>query len=258
MGGSAPPVDYKGVQDGITMAGNAQLSNNRLNTSSPFASQNFNEDGTTSVRLEGGLGQAATGLMGQAGQMSQPMDWSRFGQLGTGDSARDQAVNAAYGQSTSRLDPMWNQREEQTRTRLMQQGLDPNSEAARNQMTQFGQQRNDAYQGALNSAIGQGTAAGDSVFRNNMMSRQQGISEALQQRGMPLQELRQLQGFLGQPGYNTDGSTLSAALGGSQFAGKGAEQERDEFLRRQEQDSGTAAGVMSGIGTAAGIAAMFF
>jgi hypothetical protein len=258
MGGSAPPVDYKGVQDGISMAASNQNRNNRLDTANPFASQTFNEDGSTSTQLTGGLGQAAQGLMGQAGQIGQPMDWSRFGQLGTGDSARDQAVNAAYGQSTSRLDPMWNQREEQTRTRLLQQGLDPNSEAARNQMTQFGQQRNDAYQGALNSAIGQGTAAGDSVFRNNMMSRQQGISEALQQRGMPLNELRQLQGFLGQPGYNTDNSTLSAALGGSQFAAKGAEQDRDEFMRQQEQDSGTAAGVMSGIGTAAAVAAMFF
>lgn len=258
MGGSAPPVDYKGVQTGITQAADAQLKNNRLNTSSPFASQTFNPDGSTSTQFAGGLGDAAAGLVGQAGQMSQPMDWTQFGKAGTGDSARDQAINAAYGQATSRLDPMWNQREEQTRTRLIQQGLDPNSEAARNEMSQLGMQRNDAYSGAMNGAIAQGAAAGDSVFRNNMASRQQSISEALQQRGMPLNELRQLQGFLGQPGYSADGSTLSGALGGAEYGMKSAEQERDEFMRQQAQNNDTAAGVLSGIGTAAGAALMFF
>jgi hypothetical protein len=251
-------MDYKGLQTGITDASRQQTANNRLNTSSPFASQTFGADGTTSTQFNGGLGQAATGLMGQAGAMGQPMDWSRFGQVGTGDQARQQAIDASYGQAKSRLDPMWNQREEQARTRLSNQGLDPTSEAFRGEMGQLSQQRNDAYSGAMNQAQMMGQNAGDSVFRNNMMSQQNAIANALRQRGMPMQELQQLQGLLGQPGYNQDNSTMAGALGSAQFAKAGHDQEWQEAQARAAQEAGTAGGIMSGLGTAAGIAAMFF
>jgi hypothetical protein len=82
--------------------------------------------------------------------------------------ARQQAIDAAFGQASSRLDPMWSQREEAMRTQLLNQGLDPTSEAYRNQMSEMGRQRNDAYQGALNSAIMQGTEAGNALFRQGL------------------------------------------------------------------------------------------
>jgi hypothetical protein len=118
--------------------------------------------------------------------------------------------------------------------------------------------RNDAYGSAMNSAQMMGQSAGDSVFRNNLASQQNAIGNALKQRGMPMQEMQQLMGFLGQPGYSQDNATLGAAMGGMNAGMKGAEQERDEMLRQQQQAAGTAGGIMSGIGTAAGIAAMFF
>lgn len=259
MGGQAPPpVDWKGLQNGITGAATQQTQNNRLNTSNPFASQTFNEDGSTSTQFTGGLGQAATGLQQQAAGLSQPMDWSRFGPVGTGDQARQQAIDAAYGQATSRLDGQWNRREDSANTRLLNQGLDPTSEAYKNAMGDLSNSRNDAYNQAMFSAIGQGTAAGDSAFRNNLLSNQTNRANALQERGLPMQELQQMLQYLGQPGYGQDTSTLGGAMGSANLAKSANDQ---AWAQKQQDDANaanTAGGVMSGIGTAAGIAAMFF
>lgn len=150
----------------------------------------------------GPLAGANEALMGQAGQqLGTPMDWSQFGTLGNGDEARQQAIDAAYGQATKRLDPAFAQRESAQATQLSNQGLDPNSAAARAARAEMAANRNDAYGSAMNSAIMQGQAAGDSVFRNNMAARQQMIAEALKQRGQPVQEMQALQGFLSMPGF---------------------------------------------------------
>lgn len=187
----------------------AQTAANRPNINTPFASQQWHQrpDGQweMGVGFTGGMGQAANGLQGQMAGLSTPMDWGQFGQLQDGSAARDQAIDAAYGQATSRLDPAWNQREEQTRTRLLNQGLDSSSAAYQAEMANLLRDRNDAYGSAMNSAIGHGQAAGDSVFRNNIMGRQQAIAEALRQRGMPMAELQALQGFLAMPGFTGAG-----------------------------------------------------
>lgn len=174
------------------------------------AKANARETQTTSVapELQGAVG----GLLGQANaNLSTPMDWNQFGTLGNGDTARDQAIDAAYGQATKRLDPQWASRAEAQRTQLMNMGLDPNSEAAKEANMDLGNARNDAYTSAMNAAIGQGTAAGNSVFQNNLASRQQMMAEALKQRGQPLDELGQLNALTGQAGFNQGGSALDAA-----------------------------------------------
>lgn len=259
----------KDAQVQINNAGQQQLSNNRLDTSNPFSSVSFGPDGKVSQSFTGGLGQAFGGLQNQASSLGQGMDWSQFGQLGNGDQARTQAIDAAYNQATSRLDPMWSQREDQARTRLLNQGLDENSEAYKNAMSQLGNQRTDAYNQAMYGAIGQGQAAGDSVFRNNMAARQQSIQEALKARGMPLEELGQMQGFLsGQPQYNQDNSSLASALASGNMGVQGVQNafgmnqqlfnDRFHQLGGQSQtDAGTAQGAMSGIAGLAGLAMMF-
>jgi hypothetical protein len=109
------------------------------------------------------------------------------GALPTGQEARDQAITSAYGQSTSRLDPMFAQREDQMRARLANQGLDPGSQAADTAAGNFGRERNDAYTQALANAIGQGTSAGNAIFN-------QGVTA----QGLPYQQLGALAGLLGQ------------------------------------------------------------
>lgn len=154
----------------------------------------------------GPMGDAANSLQQQAQtQLSSPFDLGSLGKMGTGDSARDQAIQAAYGQASSRLDPMFQQRRTQLESRLANQGLDANSEAYRNSIGDFDRAQNDAYGSAMNSAIGQGTAAGSAVFGQNMMARQQQLAEMLRGRGQALGEMQQMQGLLNQPQFNAAG-----------------------------------------------------
>lgn len=167
--------------------------------SSPFGYSQWRQDPTTgqwsqSTGFNGPLAGAAAGIQDQlAANAGQP--------LMTGEDARNQAITAAYGQATSRLDPQWSQREEQTKAELQAQGLDPSSEAYQREIGNLGRERNDAYTSAMNSAVGQGTAAQQATFGENLAAQQ-----------MPYQELAQLQGLAGQP--NAPGSTqyLPAAL----------------------------------------------
>jgi len=87
------------------------------------------------------------------------------GQVG-GDlsAARQQAIDAVYGQATSRLDPMWAQREDQTRNRLANQGFSQNSTAAQTMLDNEGRARNDAYNQAAYSSIGAGEDAANALF----------------------------------------------------------------------------------------------
>ena len=228
MGKQAPAGgDYTGAaqKQAQSSATNTaqQTAANRPDQSTNFGSSQWkqNPDGSwsQSSSLNGGLGTAAGNLMNQAGaDLSTPMDWSQFGTMQDGSEARDQAIKASYDQSTSRLNPQWAGREQTMQSGLANQGLDPNSQAYRNASRQFGQDRNDAYGSAMNSAIMQGQAAGDSVFRNNMMSRQQAIAEALKRRGMSVSDLQGLQGFLQQSGFMGAQSSdptqyLNAAMG---------------------------------------------
>lgn len=154
---------------------------NRPDVNGPFGSTDWtkNADGTWSMSqgFNGQLGGASNSLQQQmADALSRPAM--------TGDQARDQAINGAYSQATSRLDPMWNQREEQMRTRLLNQGLDPQSEAYANALSQFGRDRNDAYSSAMNGAIGQGTVAGQATFNMNQQARSQPLQDMLGMRGL--------------------------------------------------------------------------
>lgn len=166
---------------------------NRANQNNGYASNSWQQgpDGnwTQSLGFNGPLDGANQSLQKQyADMLKTPMD--------DGNGAREQALNAAYGQSVSRLDPQWNKREDATRTQLMNQGVDPNSEAWKSSMQDLNLQRNDAYNSALNSAIGQSTAAGDSVFRNNLAARNQ-----------PLQQMEGMQQLMKMPQYNSAGQS---------------------------------------------------
>jgi hypothetical protein len=67
--------------------------------------------------------------------------------------ARKRAEDAIYRRASSRLDPQFQQREAAMRTQLINQGLDPQSEAFQAEMGAFNRGRNDAYQGALDASI---------------------------------------------------------------------------------------------------------
>ena len=122
----------------------------------------------------------SAGMMGRVEQeMGAPPDWEQFGegQLGpqsmgmqgayvdptTGDNPfewdsqnRQRAEDAAYGRSTSRLDPQFAQREQAMEIKLRNQGLRPGEEAYDNAMGNFNRDRADAYEQARMGSVGTG------------------------------------------------------------------------------------------------------
>jgi hypothetical protein len=192
-----------------------QTQANRVNQNTPFGNQQWthNPDGTwtQNTSLNPGMQSALDSSTRQMQDAwSKPMD--------DGSQARDQAINSAYGQATSRLNPQWDMRSHQLESQLANQGLDPSSEAARNANAQFGRDRNDAYSSAMNGAIGMGTQAQATTFAQNLAAR-----------NAPLQQLQGLHGLMAMPGYNTAGDymqqqmlerqmTVDALRGGGQLA----------------------------------------
>jgi hypothetical protein len=211
-----------------------QTKANRVNQNTPFGFTNFNQnpDGTwnQNTGFTPGMQNTFDSLQHQFQQAwSTPMD--------DGSHARDQAINAAYGQSVSRLNPQWDQRQNSMQAQLANQGLDPHSEAFRTSSEQFGRDRNDAYSSAMNNAVGLGNQAQQAAWQ-----------QAYQARMAPLQQLQSLKGLLSMPGYNSSDDYLKAAQldqqnqaawinGGAQVAGAaaGAAASSDERLKTNVQ-----------------------
>lgn len=214
-GGSSAPQGSGQSQGGKNVpnhpdfqaAGQADLKANRPNQNTPFASSAWtqNPDGTwtQNTSMSDMLKNATTG--------AAPIDWSKFGPVDTGAGARQQAIDAAYGDAKKRLDPEWAQRQQSQAQALANQGLDPNSEAYRNAQRTLSAQQNDAYGSAMSSAIDKGTSAGNSVFQNSMMSRQQAIAEALKARGMPMQDIQNAMAAMGFAPTSNVGNNLQTA-----------------------------------------------
>lgn len=155
---SPPPApDYTG-------AAQATAAGNRVSQYTPYGSQVYSPDPNnpgqfqsnitlnpqaqktldSNLSLSSGLGDIATSQLGRvADQYSRPMD------INSVQATQDKAYQAL----TSRLDPQWDQRQAQTETQLMNQGLTPGSEAYDNAMRNFNEGRNDAYQQANLGAI---------------------------------------------------------------------------------------------------------
>jgi hypothetical protein len=84
-----------------------------------------------------------------------------------------QARDAAYGFSASRLNPEWQARGNQFQTGMANQGLDPGTEAFGNASRQFGQQQNDAYSQARAQAFGLGNQTQQVGIQQAMLPYQQ-------------------------------------------------------------------------------------
>lgn len=169
---SPPPApDYTGAAQ-ATAAGNkdaaiAAQRGSMVNQFTPYGNLTYNEAGQdsrgnpyynanislspTGQQLLDYSNQAQLGLGKQTGQaldrvgqsLSQPFDIN---------SAND-AVNKAYGNITSRLDPQWNQATHAKETELVNQGLRPGMEAYDNAMRDFNYGKNDAYTQANTQAM---------------------------------------------------------------------------------------------------------
>ncbi len=257
----------------------AQTQANRPNVSTPFGNQSWSQDAngnwTQSAKFGGQLGGANDSLQSMyANALKGPLtgisDIGAMGQVGTGDQAREQAINSAWGQATSRLDPMWAKREEAQRTSLLNQGLDPGSEASKSAMSDMGMQRNDAYTSAMASAIANGDSAGNTVFQNNLSKRNSDFGNQLSRRQSEMSQRGQgfgeqqgyvgmlggMQGLLNGPGFNASGLGNSQMYGGVLNQKLGWQQGQNQQAQQQQQagQDNTMDWLGAGIG-AAGVAA---
>ena len=235
-GGATPSVDFKGAAQKDVQA-------NRPNVNSDFGSGKWSQDANGNWTLDQRMDPAMGGLLSQGlNNFQQPFDWSQFGQAENGNQARKEAFDSAYGQSASRLDPQWKQSEEEKRSQLYAQGLSPQDAAFQQEMGNFSRSKNDAYQGARNSAIQGSTQAGALAFQQNNMARQQRIADALRQRGLPLEELGQVLGLSG--GLKMPG-TPGVGNPNSQAANQNYQQQMDAYNAENAKEQSMMSGGMS-------------
>jgi len=238
MGNKAPPKppDFYGAaqatSQGSQQAVGQQTMQNRPFQFTPFASQGWSIDPKTgapvqNTQLAGGLGQAATGLEGQIGAQAGTA-------LPTGAEARDAAINQIYTQGTSRLDPMFQQRQRELEGSLAARGIEGTPQAAE-ENRQFNTARTDAYGNLLSNAQQIGMQAQGLNFAQDVTGRQ-----------LPYQQLGQLQGLAQMPSFTPAGQYkpadyLSAA---AMQGGLNAQ----NFQAQQQKKGASGAGAGQGIG----------
>lgn len=133
-------------------------------------------DVTTTLKPSGQI----QGQIAGAGDIQRGLDYSNLTALpGTSDFSSDrQAVaDSVYGQATSRLDPQYQQAQNDLAASLAAKGVTENSTAYRNAMDQFARQKTDAYNQANYSAIQAGSGEQSRLFGLSMAARQQGQNE---------------------------------------------------------------------------------
>jgi hypothetical protein len=184
---------------------------NRPNITTPFGSEtwqqgpdnqwsmnlNLTPDTLAALQAQQNLGrqrsQFAGSLMGQAeDQYRNPFDYSSLPGLPDAEATRQKAIDASYNQAASRLNPQWQQAQDQNRDQLYAMGFREGDKGYQNQMDAFNRQKTDAYQSAMNAAIGSGAQAAQQLYGMGMGTRQQALAEAMQQRNMPLNEMNAL------------------------------------------------------------------
>jgi hypothetical protein len=132
-----------------------------------------------------------------AGEMGDAPDWAQFGDVEGFDPAqqRQAAEDAAYGRSTSRLDPRFAQESNELEIKLRNQGLAPGDQAWDAAMSNYNMQRNDAYEQARYGATAEGRDEFGVALAGNERAnalRDQRIQEYLSKRGFSLSEANAL------------------------------------------------------------------
>ena len=237
MSKSSPaPQDYKAgaAAEAAQSKANteAQTQANRPNVTTNTTSQKWTKgaDGTWSLNAD--LSPEAKAAQAKANSV----DFSKLGAIDDGSKARDQAITGAYNQASMRLNPQFEQADAKMRSRLAAQGLAPNSQAARGAEAQLSANRNDAYSSAMNSAIAQGTSAGDSAFRNSMSARNQQLAEMLKSSGMDLENLQKAKGLMDTPQFKGADQAKQAELLKAMAAGDMAAVQKWQLDNKAQSD----------------------
>jgi len=167
----------------------------------------------------------------------------------------------------ARLQPQIERMDEQTRTRLANQGLVPGGEAYKNAMMDVNQQKNDMMSQAALQGINLDTAANQQGYNQALQSgqfgntaQQQSLAQQLQLRNQPLNEISglmsgsqiQMPQFQGYQGSNIAAAPI---MQGAMAQGQA---NMDQYGIQSANANAQNAGLYGMLGTAGGLAAMKF
>lgn len=208
-------------------------------------------------KLQQGRSEFAQSLLGGAQQaFSSPLNYGALPALPDAEATRSQAIDASFSQARSRLDPMWSQRGDALKASLLNSGFSEGDAGFKSAMGEFERDRNDAYNSAMNSAIGSGAQAAQQMFGMGMGQRQQALAEAIQKREMPLNELNamlngQQVNMPGQPGVAQASPFRGVDYSGA--ANTTYQQGLDAYSMQQAQKQAEMNGWMSLLGGLGGL-----
>lgn len=235
-------VPYQDMEQGYGSGGPIQYSNG-YNQPLQYGLGNYGQaqssfgDAGGIQRGIGGYGQAQGSFadvggpsreFGDAGQLQRGLDYSGVSRLPTTDdfgAERQKVEQAIY----SRLDPQFQRDEDSLRTRLINQGLTPGTEAWDAEAKNFNQSKNDARM----QAVLAGGQEQSRLFGMGMAGRQQGVNEvnnqgnfanAAQQAAFGQAQAR------GQFGNQAQAQAYEQALGRGMFGNAAQQQNYNQML----------------------------
>jgi hypothetical protein len=202
---------YQQTANRVDTAAADQMRWNRPNTASPWAAQTSNPDGSVSLGFTGPMAGAQTNLTAQAlRNMGGAMDFGQFNS-GTGDEFRAKGIQSANAQMGDWLSPLQGKFDSAEKQRLLNAGYAEGSPEFEAQMSKGSGTAADLKSTLGNAAIGLGGEMGAKQQAMDLLSKQQGLAEALRQRSLPMEQLSAMQGLLEQPGFNPDDSIMGGA-----------------------------------------------
>ena len=144
-----------------------------------------------------------------------------------------EATDAAYRRNTRYMDPQFQQQEQDIRSRLAAQGITAGSDAYNREIQNFENSRQQAYDAARDSAVGQGYDLQNQLFGQSLAGRQQGVGEQFDLGNFSNSALAQQFGMnqaQAQFGNQAQAQRFGQNAAQAQFANDAAQQ---QFLRNQ-------------------------
>lgn len=165
-----------------------------------------------------GIGQQQLGQIGTT--LSTPFDLSGLPAAPTGDEAYRKSVqDALYGKATAVLDPRYAQEKTALETQLANQGFSIGSEGYNQAMQRFAQDKNAAYESALQDAIINSGNSAAQQFGLEASARQNALQEQLAARNQPINELAALLGTSGGVNVPQFGAIPQTAIANTDVTG---------------------------------------
>lgn len=209
-------------------------------TLDPRAQSLLNQQFETSLGLGGATQSALENV--QKTFAGDPVD--------SNEAYRKQVEDALYGRYTSRLDPQWGQATSDLESKLAAQGITQGSAAYDREVGNLSRAKTDAYQAAMDQAVGGGESAIQGQFNRDMAGRMQVLNELNALRSGS--QVSQPQFGSTQSGASVAASPVAQSIYNSYNAG----QAQNQALMGGLTSLGSAA-MMAPTGTFAGLASFF-